>query len=117
MSLQSDSEQSVLRTLSVIGTAYTANCKGCSGITKEGINLHENHNMNIIAVDPNVIPLGSIVRLTSESYPDINGIYLAADTGGAIKGNRIDIFEPSLTEAKNIGVRNDITVEVLREGY
>lgn len=107
----------VIRTIKVKGTAYTAYCKGCSGVTREGIDLRKNPNQKIIAVDPRVIPLGSIVRLTSPSYPDLNGVYLAGDTGGAIKGHKIDIFEPSLEKAKEIGVRNDITIEILREGY
>jgi len=52
-----------------------------------------------IAVDPNVIPYGSKVR--------INGIeYIAEDCGGAIKGNRIDIFFTSHDRALSYGVQN-----------
>lgn len=72
-----------------VATAYNANCTGCSGITKTGINLHKNPNAKVIAVDPNVIPLGSRVEIKGM------GTYLAADTGSAIKGNRIDIFQPN----------------------
>lgn len=67
-------------------TAYSANCKGCSGITYTGINLHKNPNAKVVAVDPRVIPLGSRVEIKGM------GIFLAADIGGAIKGNKIDIF-------------------------
>lgn len=47
-----------------------------------------------IAVDPRVIPLGSKVLLTfhDEAYKRYNGVYTARDTGGAIKGYKIDLF-------------------------
>ncbi|WP_236785230.1 ubiquitin-like domain-containing protein [Alteribacter salitolerans] len=70
-------------------TAYTANCTGCSGITATGINLKDNPDARVIAVDPSVIPLGS--RVEVKGY----GTYLAGDTGGAIQGRKIDIFMPS----------------------
>ena len=52
-----------------------------------------------IAVDPTVIPYGSIVYI--EGY----GYYIAEDTGGAIKGNRIDIFTASYETAIKNGRR------------
>lgn len=104
------------RSINVVGTAYTAYCAGCSGKTSTGDNLRANPNLKIIAVDPRVVPLGSTVRLTSKSYPKINGVYKAGDTGGAIKGTKIDIFISDLNEAKRLGVRRDIVLEVLEEG-
>ncbi|PIJ98034.1 G5 and 3D domain-containing protein [Lysinibacillus sphaericus] len=85
----------------VIATAYTAYCKGCSGTTATGINLRSDSApwMKVIAVDPSVIKLGSKVWV--EGY----GLAVAEDTGGAIKGNKIDIFVQSETEAKNWGVK------------
>lgn len=83
----------------VSSTAYTANCNGCSGVTATGFNLHENPNAKVIAVDPNVIPLGSKVYV--EGY----GYAIAADTGGAIKGNKIDVFFPTREQAYRWGVR------------
>jgi len=53
----------------------------------------------VIAVDPNVIPLGSKV------YVDGYGYAVAADTGGAIKGNRIDVFFPTKEQAYRWGSR------------
>ena len=50
-----------------------------------------------IAVDPKQIPLGSIVYIVNHGY------FIAEDTGGAIKGNRIDIFVDSHTEALQYG--------------
>ncbi len=81
------------RVLKVATTAYTANCAGCSGITSTGFNLKSNPNAKIIAVDPSVIPLGSKVYV--EGY----GTAIAADTGGAIKGNKIDVFFSSKSSA------------------
>ncbi|WP_121616600.1 G5 and 3D domain-containing protein [Virgibacillus halodenitrificans] len=83
----------------VNATAYSANCNGCSGITATGINLISNPNVKVIAVDPSIIPLGTKVWV--EGY----GYATAADTGGAIKGNRIDIFMPSKSQANNYGVK------------
>lgn len=58
----------------------------------------------IIAVDPNVIPLGSRVYI---EYPDGTGHYaVAEDTGGAIKGNRIDIAMDSVDKAYDFGIKN-----------
>lgn len=48
----------------------------------------------LIAVDPKVIPLGSKVLLLfeDEAHKRYNGVYTARDTGGAIKGNIIDLY-------------------------
>ncbi len=92
--------------LTVTATAYTAYCKGCSGITATGINLIENPNQKVIAVDPNLIPLGSKVYV--EGY----GTAIAGDTGGAIKGNRIDVFMPSTQEAYTWG-RKTVKITIL----
>jgi 3D (Asp-Asp-Asp) domain-containing protein/LysM repeat protein len=85
--------------ITVKATAYTASCEGCSGTTATGLNIKDNPNEKVIAVDPSVIPLGSKVYV--EGY----GEATAADTGGAIKGNRIDIFIPSEQDAINFGVK------------
>jgi 3D (Asp-Asp-Asp) domain-containing protein len=85
--------------ITVEATAYTASCEGCSGITATGINLKANPNAKVISVDPTIIPLGSKVYV--EGY----GEAIAGDTGGAIKGNRIDVFVPSQQDAINFGVK------------
>ncbi|THE10646.1 LysM peptidoglycan-binding domain-containing protein [Bacillus timonensis] len=87
-------------------TAYTATCEGCSGITSTGINLLENPNAKVISVDPSIIPLGSKVYV--EGY----GEAIAGDTGGAIKGNKIDVFIPSKQEAIHFG-RKQVKVTIL----
>jgi 3D (Asp-Asp-Asp) domain-containing protein len=99
-------EQSVEETLTVTATAYTANCEGCSGTTKTGIDLIANPDKKVIAVDPDIIPLGSKVHV--EGY----GEAIAGDIGGAITGNRIDVFIPSESKAKKWG-RKEVEVKVL----
>lgn len=94
-------------TLNVEATAYTAYCYGCSGVTATGIDLRSNPNQKVIAVDPNVIPLGSKVYV--EGY----GMAIAGDTGGAIKGNRIDLFVPNRSDALDFG-RKTIQVKVYK---
>lgn len=56
----------------------------------------------IIAADPRVLRLGSRVNLGAGNY---SGNYLVADTGGKIKGNRIDIWMASCAEARRFGRR------------
>nr|WP_319922060.1 ubiquitin-like domain-containing protein [Neobacillus dielmonensis] len=93
--------------LYVSATAYTANCNGCSGRTATGLDLRANPNMKVIAVDPKVIPLGSKVYV--EGY----GYAVAADTGGAIKGYKIDVFVPSNAEAYRWG-RKKVKITILQ---
>jgi 3D (Asp-Asp-Asp) domain-containing protein len=87
-------------------TAYTAGCEGCTGITYTGQDLNNNPNKKVIAVDPNVIPLGSIVEV--EGY----GRAVAGDIGGAIKGNRIDLHMATKDEAIQFG-RRDVQVTII----
>lgn len=94
------------KTITVTATAYTANCAGCSGITSTGIDLKANPDAKVISVDPNVIPLGSKVYV--EGY----GNAIAGDTGGAIKGNIIDIFIPTQEAAVQWG-RKQVKVTIL----
>ncbi|AOC56490.1 MULTISPECIES: LysM peptidoglycan-binding and 3D domain-containing protein [Bacillus] len=102
----SSASQSVQKEMTVTATAYTANDGGISGITATGVNLNKNPNAKVIAVDPSVIPLGSKVYV--EGY----GEAIAADTGGAIKGNKIDVHVPSKSQAQNWGVKS-VKVKVL----
>lgn len=95
-----------VKELTVTSTAYTASCKGCSGITSTGIDLNANPNQKVISVDPSVIPLGSKVWV--EGY----GEAIAGDTGGSIKGNKIDIYMPSNDDAIKWG-RKTVTVKIL----
>ncbi|MCT2194559.1 3D domain-containing protein [Paenibacillus phoenicis] len=72
--------------------------------------------LGTIAVDPNVIPMGTKVLVTGHNHdglPDQAFVATATDQGGAIKGNRIDIFIPgSAANAKSFGFQ-DVTLYVL----
>ena len=90
----------------VSSTAYTANCNCCSGYTATGMNLRANPNAKVIAVDPRVIPLGTKVYV--EGY----GYAIAADTGSAIKGFKIDVFFPSKSDAFRWGSKR-VKIKIL----
>ena len=89
--------------LDMVATAYTAYCSGCSGIT--AIGRPAGHG--IVAVDPNVIPLGA--RLYIPGY----GYAIAGDTGGAIRGHRIDLGFNSMRDAMLFG-RREVVVYRLK---
>jgi 3D (Asp-Asp-Asp) domain-containing protein len=65
-------------------------------VTRSGFNLSNlsRKDAMTIAVDPKRIPIGSKVLLIFEDprYKQYNGVYTARDVGGAIKGNKIDLF-------------------------
>ena len=79
------------------------------GQTASGIGVRR----GMIAADPRILPLGSIVRLQAGQY---SGIYTVMDTGTGIRGRRIDIYFPSRTEAMRFGLR-DVKIEILRNGW
>jgi len=89
--------------ISMVATAYTAGCIGCSGYTASGYRAGH----GIVAVDPSVIPLGT--KLYIPGY----GVAVAGDTGGAIRGKRIDLGFNSLSDALLFG-RRVVTVYKLR---
>ena len=79
-------------------TAYCP-CEKCCGktdrITSTGVIAQENRT---IAVDPKVIPYGTKVLIDGKEY-------IAEDCGGAIKGNKIDVYFRTHQEALNWGVK------------
>ena len=80
-------------TAQYVATAYSLRGKTASGrMVSRGL----------IAADPRVLPLGSRVRL---EHPGYSGEYVVADTGGLIKGRRIDIWIPTTREAMRFGRR------------
>lgn len=98
-----------------IGTAYAPALGGINGsgtgLTASSTKVVEGRT---IAVDPSVIPLGSVVAIYIPSDKEYSGIYLAEDTGGAIKGKKVDIAVVA-SKAKVFGVKN-IQVSVLERG-
>lgn len=101
-----------VKTMYMVGTAYTNNDSGMNGkgITATGTRTTEGRT---VAVDTSLIPLGTKLEITSASYPAINGVYVAEDTGGAIKGNRLDIYFDNKQQALEFGVRDDLVVRIL----
>jgi 3D (Asp-Asp-Asp) domain-containing protein len=89
--------------MEMVATAYTAECAGCSGMT--AIGRRAGHG--IVAVDPRIIPLGT--RLFIPGY----GMAVAGDTGGAIRGLRIDLGFNSTRDAMLFG-RRQVTVYRLK---
>ena len=85
--------------LTVVATAYAL-----SGRTATGRPV----GWGVVAVDPSLIPLGS--RLAIPGY----GLGVAADTGGAITGARIDVWFPTVAQARAWGSRV-LTVTVFRD--
>ena len=93
-------------------TAYTSKDDGVDDICASGLNIRElSKYFNLCAVDRDVIELGSIllVEIDEEIMP-----YLAVDTGGAIKGKKIDLyFKDDIDAAFRFG-RRELKVGVLR---
>src|SRR5699024_3184037 len=89
-------------------TYYSAFCStGCTGVTATGDDVSSSiyvRGKRVIAVDPNVSPLGSTVRGTT---PSVSFESMALDSGGNIKGNRIDILVESTEKAYSLG-RHDV---------
>lgn len=94
-------------------THYSAFCPtGCTGKTAIGVDVSNtiyHKGLRVIAVDPKIIPLGSKVRVAGDGY-DFEA--WAIDTGGDIKGNRIDILVGSTKEAYKLG-RKNVQVEII----
>jgi uncharacterized protein YabE (DUF348 family) len=98
------------KAIKMTATAYDASYESCGkrpgdpqyGITYSGLRVRP----GIVAVDPRVIPLGTWL------YVDGYGEALAADIGGAIKGNRIDLYYDSPSDVRRFG-KKPIKVYVL----
>lgn len=92
-------------TLNVEATFYTAFCaEGCGGVTATGLGVSNtiyHGGRRIIAVDPNYIKLGSTGTLTLSTGQTYR--VTAQDTGGAIKGARIDLLVATESEANRLG--------------
>ena len=83
--------------------AATAYC--LKGRTASGIDAKP----GMIAADPRVLPLGTVVHLRAGSY---TGTYTVTDTGGRIRGRRVDVYVPTHREAVQFG-RRQVKIKVL----
>lgn len=95
-------------------SAYTADCpEGCSGVTATGIDVTGtiyHAGKRIIAVDPSVIALGSTVEIKQADGTTFEAVSL--DTGGAIKGAKIDVLVADEADAVQFG-RQSVQVRVI----
>ena len=82
----------------VPAVTFTATAYSLRGRTAMGSGVRR----GIIAADRRVLPLGTRVRLEAGSY---SGEYIVADTGGAVRGRKIDIWVPQTSEAMRFGRR------------
>ncbi len=103
------------KVITATATAYDASSCGKSpshpayGITATG----RRAGYGIVAVDPSVIPLGSKLYIETPDGSYVYGTSVAADTGGAIKGNRVDLCFDTRAEAIRFG-RKTVKVYVLK---
>ena len=88
-----ETEAPLFPTTNYVATAYSLRGRTASGMMV---------SKGLIAADPRFLPLGSRVKL---EVPGYHGEYLVADTGGMIRGRRIDIWIPSSREAMRFGRR------------
>lgn len=89
--------------LTFLATAYALPGQTASG---------KEVRIGIVAADPKILPLGSIIHVRAGRY---SGIYQVLDTGEDIRGRRLDIWMPSVEEARAFGVRR-VQVRILRWG-
>jgi 3D (Asp-Asp-Asp) domain-containing protein len=96
--------------LAILGPAsnFQATAYALYGRTRSGTYVRR----GVVAADPRVIPLGSIVQIRTPGY---SGVYTVQDTGRKIKGNIVDVWVPSSREARIFG-RRKIKLHVLRLG-
>lgn len=96
-----------------MATAYVALCDtGCTGITRTGYDVRETQyydGYRVVAVDPDVIPLET--RFTVRLASGYEFAAIAMDTGGAIKGAKIDVLVADLDAAWNFG-RQAVQVKI-----
>ena len=88
----------VVEVISVPARTYTATAYSLRGRTASGRPV----SRGVIAADPSVLPLGTRVRLEAGNW---SGEYVVADTGGAVRGRKIDIWTPTTREAMQFGKR------------
>lgn len=113
----SNNQSNVKATYNMTASAYTTASNGdphTSGkwgdLTASGTTVKEGRT---IAVDKNLIPLGTKVKLTfPEGWEHLNGVYISEDTGNYIRGKRIDIYFDSYQTCVNFGKRT-VKLEVL----
>ncbi len=77
---------------------YMATAYALQGRTASGHKV----GRGIVAADTRLLPLGTQIKIEAGSY---SGVYTVRDRGGHIKGRKLDIWVPSVREAKRFGRR------------
>ena len=88
--------------IQVRATGYTHTDAGCDMITSTGTTVR----IGTVAVDPRYVPYGTRMFIVSNDGSYIYGISVAEDCGGAIKGDRMDLYFPTTAECFQFGRRN-----------
>lgn len=88
-------------TAQIRATAYTHTDAGCDFITATGTTVH----IGTVAVDPRYIPYGTRMFIVSNDGAYVYGISVAEDCGGAIKGDRMDLYFPTYHQCIQFGRR------------
>jgi 3D (Asp-Asp-Asp) domain-containing protein len=115
-----DDKKLIKKTVSE-GKVVTKEAAGAAGVSKGSFTatayclrgrtaMGHGVRRGIIAADPRVLRLGSRVNLNAGGY---SGQYLVSDTGGKIKGKKIDIWVASCAEARRFG-RRTVSLSSLR---
>lgn len=97
---QQPKSRGITMTASAYGSSAQNGGNG-SGMTATGTTPSQGRTC---AVDPRIIPLGSKIYIMCPSHPNINGEYTAEDTGGAIQGNRVDIYFANRQDMLDFGI-------------
>lgn len=104
-------------TVKVVATGYTAGVESTGkrpghpqyGITYSGVKVRRDQ-VSTIAADPKFLPIGTLLYIPGYGYG------VVADTGAAIKGNKIDLYFETIKEVYEQWGKRTVDVQVLRRG-
>lgn len=116
-SQQSNPTTAALDVIEVVATGYTAGVESTGkrpghpgyGITYSGVKVRRDQ-VSTIAADPKLFPIGTLLHIPGYGYG------VVADTGSAIKGNRIDLYFETIKEVYEQWGKRKVEVQVLRRG-
>ncbi len=104
---KTDDNKKLIKTIGSVSAAGAGGSRGTFSATayclKGRTAMGHGVRRGIIAADPRVLKLGSSINVNGGGY---SGRYLVSDTGGKIKGKRLDIWMPNCSEARRFGRRN-----------
>ena len=106
-----------IQTVRVTATGYTAGLESTGkkpgmpgyGITRSGVKVRRDH-VSTIAADPKVFPIGTLMYIPGYGYG------IVADTGSAIKGNKIDLYFETTRQVYQLWGKRKVHVDVLKKG-